>query len=186
MNRKTFKDNTGGEWEPEVNVVTIGRVRAMLDINLLELVVPESDLGQRLTDPCLLVNVIYLLCKDQADKGEISDEEFGRLMTPPPDDPDFSCIEDAAQLMIEGVINFSPRGIRPAHRKVLEAARTFQKKQAEKINTLVESQGFEKMLNEEIDKQLVAHENAQTEPTGDAGNSPESSESSREDTPSQP
>jgi hypothetical protein len=49
-----FADNAGRQWEPEINVVTIGRVRDRLKINLLELVLPNSTLPERLSDPCLL------------------------------------------------------------------------------------------------------------------------------------
>ena len=39
-----FLDAENRSWEPEVNVVTIGRVRKALGINLLELLLPENTL----------------------------------------------------------------------------------------------------------------------------------------------
>lgn len=172
-----FLDAENRSWEPEVNVVTIGRVRSALKINLLELLLPESTLGERLTDPCLLVDILYLLCRDQAEKMGIDDVAFGRAMTP-------DGIEDAWSSVLEGVVLFSPRGLRPAHQKVLAKAKQYQAAAAAKIKTLVAGTEFDAMLDRELERRLNPPEKSPTESTGDASSLPASSESSRAETPS--
>ena len=76
---KTFKDNEGRSWNVSVNVAAMKRVKTLLNLNLMDAV--ESDLIQRLaTDPMLLCDVIYAICKPDADKRNVSDEQFGQSM----------------------------------------------------------------------------------------------------------
>jgi hypothetical protein len=174
-----FADNAGRQWEPEINVVTIGRVRDRLKINLLELVLPNSTLPERLSDPCLLVDVLYLLCKDQADKLDLDDVAFGKAMTP-------DGIEDAWTGVLEGIVLFSPRGLRPAYQKVLTKAKAFEAAQAAKVKTIVEAPEFDAMLDRAMESRLNQPATLPSESTGDAGSLPESSESNPAETPSQP
>ena len=170
-----FIDANNRSWVPEINVVTIGRVRSALDINLLELLVPDNKLAERLTDPCLLVDIIYLLCKDEADRLAIDATEFGRSMTP-------DGIEDAWAAILEGIVLFSPRGLRPAHQRILEKAKAYQAAAAAKIKTLVAGPEFDAMLDREMEKRLSLPTLSPTESTGDASSLPESSESSLDET----
>jgi len=171
-----FTDSAGRSWEPEVNVVTIGRVRDGLKINLLELLLPNSTLAEKLNDPCLLVDVLYLLCKDDADARGLSDIEFGKAQT-------MDGIEDAWSAVLEGLVLFSPRGLRPAHQKVLEKARKYQAVATEQVKLLAEHPEFDAMLETEIARRLNPPTTLPSESTGDAGNSPESSELSPAITP---
>lgn len=163
-----FTDLRGRVWEPEVNVITIGRVRDALGINLLELLLPDSTLAERFNDPCLLADVLYLLCKDQADKEKVSDVEFGRALTA-------DNLEDGWTVALEGIVSFSPRGLRPAHRKVLEKAQAYQAAAAEKITAMVAGPEFDAMLDVELAKRLNLPALSPTGSTGDASSLPESS-----------
>jgi hypothetical protein len=178
-----FADNVGRQWEPEINVVTIGRVRDRLKINLLELVLPNSTLPERLGDPCLMVDVLYLLCKDQADKLEVDDLAFGKAMTP-------DGIEDAWTGVLEGIVSFSPRGLRPAYQKVLTKAKAFEAAQTARIKTLVEQPEFDAMLDRAMESPLNRNQNRPatlpSESSGDAGSSPALSASNQAETPSPP
>ena len=63
---KTFKDNADRTWTVTVNVDAIKRVRSLLNIDLMEAV--EGKLIERLIgDPVLLCDVIYCVCKEDAD-----------------------------------------------------------------------------------------------------------------------
>ena len=76
---KTFIDNAGRTWTVAVNVDAIKRVRDLVQVNLLEVI--EGKLLERLiSDPILLCDVIYCLCKPEADAKSVSDEDFGRAM----------------------------------------------------------------------------------------------------------
>ena len=78
---KPFNDSVNRTWTVTINVDAIKRVRSLLGIDLLKVL----DDGCRLLadlhdDPILLVDVLYCLCKPQADLQKITDEDFGRAM----------------------------------------------------------------------------------------------------------
>lgn len=78
---KTFKDNAGRTWTVAVNVAAVKRCRALVGVDLYGLVDDGfAGLGKLLNDPVTLVDVLYVLCKDEADKQGITDEDFGRAM----------------------------------------------------------------------------------------------------------
>lgn len=70
-----FKDNTGREWTVEVNMLTVKRVKNLLDVNIADLNNQEV-LNRMQNDMFFVVDLLYVVCKPQADKLNISDEEF--------------------------------------------------------------------------------------------------------------
>lgn len=107
---KSFADNAGRTWAVQVNVETIKRVQGLLEVNLLDVV--DGDLIQRLiSDPVLVCDVVYCVCKPEADKQGVSDEEFGRAMAG-------DAIHNAAEALLGEIVDFFP----PAKRRILAAA----------------------------------------------------------------
>jgi len=77
---KTFN---GGKhaWEVSVNVGTIKRVKSLLKLDLMEVFADGGKLLDRLlTDPVLLCDVVFVMCKPQADSLGVSDEAFASAM----------------------------------------------------------------------------------------------------------
>jgi hypothetical protein len=107
---KTFKDNEGRSWDVTVNVDAIKRVRGLVDVDLLE--AADGKLIEKLVcDPVLLCDVIYALCRPQADRQSVSDEQFGQSMAG-------DAIDDATAALLEELVNFFPQ----AKRRVLSKA----------------------------------------------------------------
>ncbi len=81
---KTFLDSANPQrtWQISLNVGTIKRVKGLLpDVDLVEINEGKPPLILRLaTDPCLLCDVLYVLCKPAADEAKITDEQFGEAM----------------------------------------------------------------------------------------------------------
>jgi len=97
---KTFNDNAGRTWTIAINVDAIKRVRSLLEVDLLEIV--EGKLIEKLIrDPVLLCDVVYAVCKPEADAKGVSDEEFGRAMAG-------DAIEHATKALLEDLVGFSP------------------------------------------------------------------------------
>ena len=110
---KTFQDNSGRTWTVAVNVDGIKRVRSLLNVNLLDVL----DDGCRLLaelhdDPILLVDVLYCLCKPEADANGITDEEFGRSMSG-------DALLKGANALLEGLSDFFPNARQRATMKNL-------------------------------------------------------------------
>lgn len=138
---KSFRDTENREWIISVNVTTLKRVKGLLGVDLLSAFDPKSELLQRLiADPILLVDVVYCVCKEEADKRNITDEDFGRAMAGDP-------IEAATEAVFEELANFSPR-TRQLYRKALAKLSAFQAKAIQLAEV--------KLDNPELDNQLQA------------------------------
>ena len=156
---KTFKDNAGRDWTVAVTTAAIKRLRGMLEIDLMDVV--EGDLLKKLyADPVLLVDVIYVLCKPQADAAEITDEQFGEAMAG-------DAIELATTALVDEIIGFFPnRRDRDRARKVMEKFRLA----SDRVQDALDLRADSPAIDREID-QLVE---SVGEPSSD---SPESQES---------
>jgi len=97
---KTFTDNAGRTWTLAINVDVLKRVRGLVDVNLLDII--DGKLIERLyRDPVLLCDVVYAVCKPEADAKSVSDEDFGRAMAG-------DAIEQATKALLEELVLFSP------------------------------------------------------------------------------
>lgn len=130
----TFADNLGRTWYVAVNVATIRRVRGALDVDLYQLVDDGMQaLGRLVADPVRLADVLYVLCKDDADAKNISDEDFGRALAG-------DAITSAAEALVEELIDFFPdERSRAALRRVIAAGREVRAKLLTHAETMLES-----------------------------------------------
>ena len=130
----TFADKLGRTWYVDVNVTTIRRVRAALDVDLYLLVDDKMQaLGALVSDPCRLADVLYVLCKDDADTKNISDEDFGRALAG-------DAIRAAAEAFVEELIDFFPdERSRAALRRVIAAGRQVRTKLLDQAETMLET-----------------------------------------------
>jgi hypothetical protein len=172
-----FTDREARTWDIDINVRTISRVRRLLNLNLLELLLQDSKLNERLDDPVQLVDVLYVLCKDQCDAQSVTDEQFGRSLTR-------DSIEDGWRAVLEGLVSFSPRGVRPAYRKALDKARTFLAAQENQVAAIVETPEFNQAMEQAL-KKFTTPGQPPTPSSNTAGNLAASSGSTRGHLPSE-
>ncbi len=127
---RTFKDNAGRQWSVEINVAALKRVRGLTGTDLMQVI--EGTLIEKLIrDPVLLCDVVYAICKPEADTRTppVSDEEFGKAMAR-------DAIEAATTAVLEELVSFcpSPRDranlgrVLQATTKVMERARDLVQK----------------------------------------------------------
>lgn len=94
-----FADAKQREWTLEVTTGVIKRVRADLKIDLAD---PSQATMDRLADdPVLLVDLLWLMCADQAKGRDVSAEDFGRALVGDP-------IEVAVSALLEAIVDFFP------------------------------------------------------------------------------
>ncbi len=125
---RSFKDNAGRQWSVEINVAALKRVRGLTGTDLMQVI--EGTLIEKLIrDPVLLCDVVYALCKPEADTRSVSDEDFGKAMAG-------DAIEAATTAVLEELVGFcpSPRDranlgrVLQATKKVMERARDLVEK----------------------------------------------------------
>jgi hypothetical protein len=143
---KKFIDAQGRYWVVDINVATIKRVKALTEINLLTVV--EGELVEQLSsDPILLCDVLYAVCKPQADREEISDEDFGTGLAG-------DAISEATKALIEALVEFFPE---PRRRLLQKAAAKFQQVQTkafQMIETKLESTNIESQILARLEQDL--------------------------------
>ncbi len=151
---KTFKDRNEKSWTVDINVRTVKRVKSMLEVNLLEAL--EGKLITKLAaDPILLCDVIYVICKPEADEAKITDEQFGAAMAG-------DAIESATEALLAELVDFFPQAKRRALRKALEKYKKVQELAVETAVNYLDS--------EDVNNQI---ENALKGITNSFGNLPE-------------
>ena len=107
-----FIDRRARVWIVDIDNTTLRRVKTITGIRLLDAV--DGDLVTRLSnDPLLLGDVLYAICKPQADQQEISDEAFGEGLAG-------DVIADATNALLEALLAYFPEGRRRLLRKAAE------------------------------------------------------------------
>ena len=97
---RTFKDNAGRTWTVQVDVDAIRRVRTALKVNLVSADFAKV-LEDLLSDPVLLCDVLYVVCKEESDQQNVSDVDFGRAMAG-------DAIEQGTLALLEELALFTP------------------------------------------------------------------------------
>lgn len=106
---RKFNDEQGRTWVVAISVDTIKRVRRELDIDLLDNT--DGKLVHRLlADEVLLGDVIYAVCKPEAEKLGISQDDFDRAMLG-------DAIEHAVGALLAGITDFCRSQTRRANLK---------------------------------------------------------------------
>ena len=109
---RSFKDNADRTWTLTLNVWTVKKVRDLLGVDLLDLsdsdsapstgdAKPTGLIYRLIADPVLLVDVVYAVCKPEADARSIGDEDFGRSMAG-------DAIESATEALLAEIVDFFP------------------------------------------------------------------------------
>ncbi|MCP4594504.1 MAG: hypothetical protein GY842_27550 [bacterium] len=163
---KTFTDNASRSWTVTINVDAIKRVRDLLGVDLLQIV--EGTLIEKLIrDPVLLCDVVYVVCKPEADQKGVSDEDFGRAMAG-------DAIEHATKALLEELVGFSPS---PRDRENLGRVLETTWRVMDRARDLIE----QKLTSGQLDAQI---EQALANVAGSSGSAPASSDSTPAPSPS--
>ena len=157
---KSFTDNLGRTWTLVVNVAAIKRVRALCGVDLNAIVEidkdnnPTAELLERLsTDPVLLVDVLYAVCKTECDQKGVTDEDFGAAMAG-------DAIEQATAALLDEVVDFFPTAKRAALQKILAATRRIEALAKKKLENILGSAEFEEKLVSELERSTGLSSNA--------------------------
>jgi hypothetical protein len=161
---KIFKDKHKKDWTIELTVGSARRVKAETEIDLINAIslgndgASISEIEKLINDPFKLVDVLFALCRDQAEKDSVSGEQFAELF-------DADAIEAAANALVEELINFSPAAKRKALMKLYQTAQRIAAKNEAELEKILESDDLEPQIEEALKKSFI--------------DSPESSESVR-------
>jgi hypothetical protein len=142
-----FTDNKGRKWDIVLNVNQMKRVRAVLGIDLVNVITLDAkgevkvDLIDRIAnDPCLLVDILCVLTEKQAASLGVSDIQFGESLAG-------EAIEDATKAFLDELVDFFPGAKRLFLQKAVTLARKY---------TLEMTSALEKALSDpELEKRVA-------------------------------
>jgi hypothetical protein len=153
---KCFKDNQNRNWTIVVNVAAVKRVRSLLEINLLDVVKldeknrPNVNLLEQLaSDPVLLCDVIYCICKPEADAQNISDEDFGMAMGG-------DAIEHATTALLEELVDFFPEAKRLVLRKLMNAGEKVKHQMEKALKLELDNPQLDKELEKQVTQYITS------------------------------
>jgi hypothetical protein len=136
-----FKDQSDREWMLQVNYSAKQRVQLIANVDLFDLSIFER-LGK---DPGKLIEILYAICQEQAEKIGLKREQFYDAIIG-------DCLETAADALIEEIIAFFPKRRREVFQKLVATAGKVQDKALELIETKLDSgeilRKLEQSLNE--------------------------------------
>lgn len=145
---KIFKDKNGQEWQLILNVLQMKRIRSLLGIDLVNVITLDKegmvkiDLVDKIAnDPCLLVDILWVLVEQQARVLNITDEEFGAALAG-------DTIDNATKAFLDELVDFFPGAKRLFLKKAIDLARKYSEKM---VATLEQA-----LTNPELDKRVEA------------------------------
>ena len=122
---RTFKDNAGRTWSVELNVHQMKRIRAHLGIDLVNVIALDKggkvkvDLVDRIaSDPCLLVDILWVCVEEEAKAAGVTDEQFGRSLAG-------DSIDGATAAFLDELVDFFPGAKRLFLKKAVELSRKY-------------------------------------------------------------
>jgi len=143
---QSFKDSLNRTWSVTVDVNTIKRVRTMLDVDLLT--IQGGDLAERLaSDPILMVDVLYCICKPEADSLGVSDEDFGRGLVG-------DAIDDGYTSLMEGIIGFFRREQRTTLMMAWQKIQQLELTTNERIREQIQNGTIDAEVKKQLDELL--------------------------------
>jgi hypothetical protein len=130
----TFKDTTGREWQININVNTLKRIRDQVEgFDLLKVVEDKNTIARLTDDPFILVAVTYAACQPQAEAAGVNPELFGEAMG------SGDVLEAAATALLEDLADFFPPHRRGAMKAAIAKLREIQAKAAQMATAKIES-----------------------------------------------
>lgn len=163
----TFTDNAGRLWTVTIHATAIKRVQGLLKIDLYKLIDDNfKGLGELLGNIVQVVDVLYCLCKDEADARNISDEDFGRALFG-------DALHRAIEAFLEELIDFFPDPrARSNLRKLLAEGKKVRGRMMERAEQVLASFDADREANKLLRSFGIAPESSASTPApSPSGNS---------------
>ena len=132
-----FRDAKGRDWTVTVDTTTVKPVREALQVDLLD--TTGRTLERLADDPSLLVDVLWVLCRDEAKERGVSDVQFGQALVG-------DSIDAATNALMEAVTDFFPSRKRDVLRRASAMAERVRQKGTELAMSKIENPDLEAKL----------------------------------------
>lgn len=139
MQRK-FTDNAGDEWLVFIDTRTVRAARKELGYDLMA-TFTERKLLELAGDPPLVVDLVYLACREQCDQRGVSDREFGKRLVG-------DSVEHASDALLRALADFFPTAKRRVLEKILDKADAMARKMTQSLQDATASGEVDRAIDE--------------------------------------
>lgn len=140
LNMAEFVDAASRRWNVNITVATIKRVKELTGVNLGTVLMDEMKGLREITgDIMKAIDVVFAICKPQADALGVTDEQFGEALVG-------RNIEDCMNALLEALVDFFPSRQARMLQLIKDKSEAMQDRLAELV---------EKALDEESQKTLT-------------------------------
>lgn len=122
---KTFTDTEGRHWNVKGTLGAFERVKTSCDVDMLDLPTTQECL-KKIADVFTLGRVLYVMCEDQCQARGVTPEQFADAFNA-------DVLHDASEALIEEVIFFCRKELRPALQMAFDKARQAEQKMIETV-----------------------------------------------------
>jgi hypothetical protein len=137
---KTFTDTEGRLWNVKGTLGAFERVKTSTGVDMLDLPSTQKCLGQ-ISDVFTLGKVLYAMCEQQCDARSISPEDFA-------DGFNADVLVEASNALLEEVVFFCRKDLRPAMQMALDKARQADERMIAKM------QGQAAAMEQQMDRAM--------------------------------
>ena len=147
---KSFRDNCGRTWTIALNVWEVKRIRSILGVDLANVITLDRDgkvqvdLVDRIAnDPCLLVDILWVLVESEAKERGVADVDFGSALAG-------DSITEATKAFLDELVDFFPGAKRHFLAKAVDHARKFDGEMTEVLAKAHEDPAVETRIRESM------------------------------------
>ncbi|TWU54934.1 hypothetical protein Poly51_36830 [Rubripirellula tenax] len=159
-----FIDRRGRVWIVDIDNTTLRRVKALTDVRLLDAI--DGDLVTRLSsDPLLLGDVLFAICKPQADQQDVDDEAFAEGLAG-------DSIDEACKALVDALVAYFPESRRRLLRKAADKQKMIETRGLAAIEKRLDDPNLVDRIVEDLERKLAVPTSSDS-----SSDSPASSES---------
>ncbi len=162
-----FIDRRGRVWIVDIDNTTLRRVKALTDVRLLDAI--DGDLVTRLSsDPLLLGDVLFAICKPQADQQDVDDESFAEGLAG-------DSIDEACKALVDALVAYFPESRRRLLRKAADKQKMIEMRGLAAIEKRLDDPNLVDRIVEDLERKLAVPTSSDS-----SSDSPASSESTQD------
>ncbi|TWT80617.1 hypothetical protein CA13_20620 [Planctomycetes bacterium CA13] len=142
-----FIDRRGRVWIVDIDNTTLRRVKALTDVRLLDAI--DGDLVTRLSsDPLLLGDVLFAICKPQADQQDVDDESFAEGLAG-------DSIDEACKALVDALVAYFPESRRRLLRKAADKQKMIETRGLAAIEKRLDDPNLVDRIVEDLERKLA-------------------------------
>lgn len=161
---KQFTDTKGRVWDVELNVRQMKRVRDVLGVDLVNVIQAGKDgavatdtLDRVANDPIILVDILWVLCEEQAKAAGVTDADFGSSLAG-------DSISEATRAFLDELVDFFPGARRLFLKKAVDLARKYEAESLGALEKALASPEFEERVKTSLTPPAALQESAESIP----------------------